>query len=183
MKLGNLTDIKVGINSSRITASNREPQLYSSDDLQVDLGSGVTTINSTHYNINDDTCIGDVVTSLVGNQLTTVISEINQGKTLNQNFAKISFDYNQIDPYYLCYLLNIDTDVQKQKETLKQGTNVPKLKPQMLREIDITLPTLSEQAKIGRIYFLALQRQKLAQQLATQEFNITLELLKKIQKN
>lgn len=178
MKLGSFTEIKVGINSSRMSNGNMpQRRIYGSEDLQADLTNGVTDLTNIGVKDSDVTQVGDVVTTLVGNQLTAVVCQLSQGLTLNQNFAKITFDIKQVNPYYLSYLLNEAIDVKKQKLILKQGSIVPKITPQMLREIEITLPSLAAQEKIGKLYYLALQRQHLTQLLSEQEFKYTLALL------
>lgn len=106
MKLGDIIDIKVGLNSSRLTTDDARQQTgYTYDDLQVDLGSGI----SDQVNL-------ELVTSLVGSQTSAIISATNRAKVLNQNFARINMDATIIDPYYLCYLLNESHDIMRQRK-------------------------------------------------------------------
>lgn len=170
MKLGDIIDIKVGLNSSRLTTDDvRQQAGYTYDDLQVDLGSGL----SDQVNL-------EIVTSLVGSQTSAIISATNRAKVLNQNFARINMDATIIDPYYLCYLLNESHDIMRQKETLKQGSTLPKITPQIIKELQVSLPPIEQQQKIGRIYYLANQQYQLMQQNAQQQHQAMMRIINTI---
>ncbi|CAH0415878.1 restriction endonuclease subunit S [Periweissella fabaria] len=170
MKLGDIIDIKVGLNSSRLTTDDvRQQAGYTYDDLQVDLGSGLSNQESL-----------EIVTSLVGSQISAIISEVNQAKVLNQNFARINMDATIIDPYYLCYLLNESHDIMRQKEALKQGSTLPKITPQIIKELQVSLPPIEQQQKIGRIYYLANQQYQLMQQNAQQQHQAMMRIINTI---
>ena len=105
----------------------------------------------------------DIVISFVGTKA-TVITESNQGKLLNQNFAKIIVDESLIDSYYFCYALNEANHIRKQKFMLMQGSNLPKMTPAILKNLRVTLPNLEKQSLIGRAYFNLCKRQYLLKQ-------------------
>lgn len=166
MKIDEVAIIKLGKNISRIPdAGLKEHVFYTFDDLNFD----ITHIDDEYLRQNRDsksnhlTRRGDIVISFVSTKA-TVITECNQGKLLNQNFAKIFIDETLINPYYFCYVLNEGNQIRRQKFMLMQGSALPKMTPAILKNLHINLPNLQKQSLIGRAYFNLCKRQYLLKQ-------------------
>jgi restriction endonuclease S subunit len=181
MKINEVAIIKVGQNVSRISDDGLKKHIfYTYDDLNFDL----THIDDEYLKHNRNsqgnhlTHTGDIVISFVGTK-STVVTENNQGKLLNQNFAKIDIDESLIDPYYFCYVLNESTHIRKQKNVLMQGTNLPKMTPSILKDLNVNLPDLQKQSFIGRVYFNLCKRQYLLKRQSELEEQFFLKLIQK----
>ncbi|HDR7347498.1 restriction endonuclease subunit S [Bacillus pacificus] len=181
MKIDEIAIIKVGQNISRISDDGlKENVFYTFDDLNFDLThmDDKYLKKKTNSQSNHLTHRGDIVISFVGTKA-TVITESNQGKLLNQNFAKIIIDELLIDPYYFCYVLNEANQIRKQKFVFMQGSNLPKMTPAILKDLHINLPNLQKQSLIGRAYFNLCKRQYLLKQQSELEEQFFLKLIQK----
>ncbi len=181
MKIDEVAIIKVGQNISRIPEEELHNNIfYTFDNLNFDL----THIDEEYVKKNKNsqsnylTYRGDIVISFVGTKA-TVITEKNQGKLLNQNFAKIIIDESLIDPYYFCYVLNEANQIRKQKFMLMQGSTLPKMTPAILKDLHVNLPELQKQLLIGRAYFNLCKRQYLLKKQSELEEQFFLELIQK----
>lgn len=186
MKFEDVITVKIGRNLSRGN-EKYDPTLvaYSYDDLIEDLDGSflnsrkLKTLNNdswTSYLSN----YGEVVFSFVSSKA-SIVSERTQGKIINQNFAKLTFDSNRIDPRYLCYLLNESQSMKKQMSISMQGSTVPKLTPGILKELEIQLPHLEKQQLVGEAYFFLKKRQSLAQKELELEYRLYLEALNQLE--
>lgn len=90
-----------------------------------------------------------------------VIDEKQEGKLITSNFAIIEFDKNKIDPFYFTWYFNEHSEIQKQLAIAMQGTIIRALSIQMLRELEIHLPSLDIQRKMGKVYKLRKRKEKL----------------------
>ncbi|MFL0252928.1 restriction endonuclease subunit S [Clostridium neuense] len=90
-----------------------------------------------------------------------VIGDQNKGKLITSNFAIIEFNKNIIDPFYFSWYFNEHPKIEKQLRVAMQGSIIRALSIQMLRELDITVPSLEKQEKIGRLYYLRKRKEKL----------------------
>lgn len=177
MKVNELAIIKVGRNISRLSDEElKEQPFYTFDDLNFDLTHIADLKHKGHAKKNHLTYTGDIVISFVGTKA-TVVTEVNQGKLLNQNFAKIMIDDTLVDPYYFCYVLNESQQIQKQKNIFMQGTNLPKMTPTILKGLEVHLPTLQKQSFIGIAYFNLCKRQYLLKRQADLEEQFFLKLI------
>lgn len=181
MKINEIAIIKVGQNVSRISDDKlKEHIIYTFDDLNFDLThiDDEYLIQNRNSQSNHLTHTGDIVISFVGTKA-TVVTEDNQGKLLNQNFAKIIIDVSLIDPYYFCYVLNESNQIRKQKLVLMQGSNLPKMTPSILKDLTVNLPNIQKQSFIGRAYFNLCKRQYLLKQQSELEEQFFLKLIQK----
>lgn len=187
MKLNNIVTMKTGKNFSRNKGSKEEVVLYTYDDLVQDLGEfasyqvdEVYQENLVKNKVNDENnylvSYGDVVFSFVSSTA-GIVSKASEGKVLNQNFAKLTIEGKQIDPYYLCYCLNQSFYLKKQLAVTMQGSTLRRLTPSSLRELDIPITNFSKQQLIGHAYFSLLKRQYLLEQKMNQEKDFVLMLL------
>lgn len=83
------------------------------------------------------------------------------GKVIPSNFAFIELDTHKVNPNYFAWYFNEHPDVERQLKIAMQGTILRALSVQMLRELDIILPPINVQKKIGRIYTLQKKKEKL----------------------
>lgn len=179
MKINKIAIIKVGQNFSRISDDAlKEHIFYTFDDLNFDLTHMDDEYSKQNRNSQSNhlTHRGDIVISFVGTKA-AVITESNQGKLLNQNFAKIIMDESLIDPYYFCYILNEANQIRKQKLVLMQGSNLPKMTPAILKNLHVNLPNLQNQSLIGRAYFNLCKRQNLLKKQSELEEQFFLKLI------
>lgn len=186
MKLEDIVTVKIGRNISRINEkSNPNLVTYSYEDLMEDLdGSYLDSQDSSESGNSKHmdgyfSSAGDVIFSFVSSKA-GIVSELNQGKMINQNFAKLIIKSEQLDKRYLCYMLNEAYSVKKQMAISMQGSNVPKLTPAILKEFEIKLPALDKQRMIGKAYFFLRKRQALAKKQAELEEKLYLEVLMRL---
>lgn len=89
------------------------------------------------------------------------VSEKQIGKVIPSNFAFIELDVNKVNPAYFSWYFNEHTDIEKQLQVAMQGTVLRALSVQMLRELEIILPPIDVQRKIGKIYLLQKKKERL----------------------
>jgi restriction endonuclease S subunit len=186
MKLEDMVTVKIGRNLSRGDEKNNPNVVaYSYEDLIQDLdGSFLDSKAADYSEISHDengylSRTGEVVFSFVSSKA-GIVSDANRGKILNQNFAKLMIEHDGLDSSYLCYALNESYSMKKQMAISMQGSTVPKLTPSILKELELTLPTLAKQRTIGKAYFYLRKQQALAKQQAKLEEQLYLEMLRKL---
>lgn len=187
MKLEDIVTVKIGRNLSRGNEKNDLTVVaYSYEDLINDLdGSFLDSPassdrgNSNHKKDGYLSSVGDVVFSFVSSKA-GIVSDFNQGKIINQNFAKLIIQSEHLDKHYLCYALNESHAVKKQMAFSMQGSTVPKLTPAILKGLEIKLPRIEKQRTIGTAYFSWRKRQALAKKQAELEEQLFLEVLKQL---
>lgn len=189
MKLEEMVTVKVGKNISRVSEIHHpSSETYSYEDLTDDLDGLYLDSTSIPSNKKEDkkdvqlSSVGDVVFSFVSSKA-AIVSRENAGKIINQNFAKLMIEYNQLDPTYLCYALNESKSMKKQMAISMQGSTIPKLTPAILKSLHMTLPSIETQQAIGQAYLMLKKRITLAKKQAELEEKLCLEVLKKIDKS
>jgi restriction endonuclease S subunit len=181
MKLEDVVTVKIGKNLSRGSEKDDVTLVaYSYDDLQNDLdGFYLESKTSTSHDEGYLSNAGEVVFSFVSSKA-GIVSNTNQGKIINQNFAKLIIEHERLDSRYLCYALNESSSMKKQMAISMQGSTVPKLTPSILKELEIKLPTLEKQRTIGKAYFYLKKQQALVKKQAELEEQLYLEILRKL---
>lgn len=187
MKLDDIVTVRIGKNLSRGNEKNNLTLIaYSYEDLINDLDglflkSQVSNSFIGKANHNDDylCSVGDVVFSFVSSKA-GIVSDSNQGKIINQNFAKLIIEHDYLDSRYLCYVLNEAYSIKKQMAISMQGSIVPRINPTILKQLEIKLPSIEKQRMIGRAYFIFRKRLALAKKQAELEEHLFLEVLKKL---
>lgn len=187
MKLEDIVIVKIGRNLSRGNEKNDLTlDAYSYEDLIKDLDGSFLESKVSPYSANLNhkdgylSRAGDVVFSFVSSKA-GIVSDLNQGKIINQNFAKLIIRYDLLDSRYLCYVLNESYSMKKQMAISMQGSTVPKLTPAILKELEIKLPSMGKQRTIGKAYFFLRKRQALAKKQAELEEQLYLEVLKQLE--
>jgi restriction endonuclease S subunit len=185
MKLEDVVTVKIGRNLSR---GNEKSDLtlvaYSYENLISDLDglfldSKTSIINHENHIDGYLSSAGEVVFSFVSSKA-GIVSDVNQGKIINQNFAKLIIEHDGLDSSFLCYALNESSSMKKQMAISMQGSTVPKLTPAILKELEINLPPLEKQRTIGKAYFYLRKQQALAKKQADLEEQLYLEVLRKL---
>jgi restriction endonuclease S subunit len=186
MKLEDIVTVRVGKNLSRGNEKNDLTLVaYSYEDLTSDLDGSFLDSQPSSYrgipNVKDSylSSPGDVVFSFVSSKA-GIVSDLNQGKIINQNFAKLVITYDQLDSSYLCYALNESYSMKRQMAISMQGSTIPKLTPAILKELEIKLPSIEKQRMIGKSYFFLKKRQALVKKQAKLEEQLYLEVLKQL---
>ncbi|WP_144486984.1 restriction endonuclease subunit S [Bacillus pumilus] len=184
MKLEQIITIKMGKNQSRRNErADNSLSTYSYEDLMKDLdGAYLDSIvdekDSTLLTVDPYlTNVCDVVFSFVSS-IAGIVSNETQGKVMNQNFAKLMIETEELDKQYLCYVLNESQFMKKQMTISMQGSTVPKLTPGIFRGLEVQLPSIEKQQMIGKAYFHFRKRQALMKKQAKLEEQLFLEVLK-----
>ncbi|MFI3211325.1 MAG: hypothetical protein R3Y64_09810, partial [Peptostreptococcaceae bacterium] len=111
-----------------------------------------------------------------------VISKEHTKKIIPSNFAYVVLNKRKIDPYYFTWYFNEHPQIKKVLQVATQGSSLRALSVQMLRELDIELIDIKSQKKIGQIYHLNLQKERLLKEKLDLEKklynNISLNILK-----
>jgi|SRR5690625_171932 len=186
MKLEDIVTVKVGANISRLKDEEYQSvDTYSYDDLIEDLNGlfldSKTEIDSENP-LNESTHLsqcGELIFSFVSSKA-SIVSEKNASKIINQNFAKLFIDHEQLDPRYLCYILNESHEIKRQMAISMQGSTVRKLTPLTLKGLEIKLPSIAKQHTIGKAYLSIKKHHALAKKQAELEEKLYFEVLKKI---
>ncbi|RKL65084.1 restriction endonuclease subunit S [Salipaludibacillus neizhouensis] len=186
MKLEDIITVKIGRNLSRGKGKNDLTLVvYSYEDLMNDLDGSFLDSKASSYSGNSNhrdgylSRSGDVIFSFVSSKA-GIVSDLNQGKIINQNFAKLTIEHDHLDRNYLCYTLNESYSIKKQMAISMQGSIVPKLTPAILKKLEINLPSIEKQRTIGKAYLSLRKRQALAKKEAQLEEKLYLEILKQL---
>ncbi|KXZ17882.1 restriction endonuclease subunit S [Bacillus nakamurai] len=186
MRLEDIVTVKIGRNLSRGSEKNDLTLIaYTYEDLMNDL-NGSFLDSQASFEAGQSThkesylsSAGDVVFSFVSSKA-GIVSDLHHGKIINQNFAKLMIEHDDLDSRYLCYALNESHAMKKQMAISMQGSTVPKLTPAILKELEIKLPSIEKQRTIGKAYFFLRKRQALAKKQAELEEQLYLEALKRL---
>ncbi len=105
---------------------------------------------------------GLVLISLTG-QRAVALQQEHAGKLIPSNFAIIE-PTSELHPDYLEWFINEHPDCRKQLKIATQGTSVTSLSIQMLRTLEIILPPMDDQVKIGSVHRLLHRKNRLLQE-------------------
>src|SRR5699024_6480305 len=165
MKLEDIVTVKVGKNISRVSEKHDLTlATYTYENLMDDLDGLVLNSNASDHSVNfseQDNHLskpGEVVFSFVSSKA-AIVSDVNKGKIINQNFAKLIIEHKQLDHSYLCYVLNESHSMKKQMAISMQGSTVRKLTPAILKSLEMKIPNMDKQEKIGKSYLKLKKRQ------------------------
>lgn len=184
IKMDELVTFSAGTNISRL---KEDVPLYSIDDFEDDFKT------SYEYQENDNALSdikdnvlrkGDVIFSVMRNKV-GIVSEKNEGKFMTSNFVKCQFDKGKLYPWYFCYLINESTSITQQIKKMQQGilTSINRLTISSIKDLEFELEEYEMQKQIGELYRNILIREKLALKQIECMKQITLEIIKKIEKN
>ncbi|MBU5336579.1 restriction endonuclease subunit S [Intestinibacter bartlettii] len=77
---------------------------------------------------------------------------------LNQRVGKVVYNKNKVDKYYLHYLLATNS-VKKQLEARASGTRQRNISPENIYDIEVDIPDIAIQEKIGRLLYSLEEKQ------------------------
>lgn len=170
MKLEKLGKVNHGLTISRITAKPDEQQeeipLFTIQDLNIEIGSYDLKSEEKTVPVSQETFDKSLLSkeNVVVVGLTVhkayVIEKHHVGKIIPSNFAYIYFDESKIDLNYFTWYFNEHPNVKKQLQVATQGSIIMALSVQMLRELEIDLPSIDMQIKLGKIYELRRRKEK-----------------------
>lgn len=171
MKIDVIGKVTHGATLSRIEAKSYDDfdtySIFTMQDLSREIGqySGKEEIQKADICKNkfDSLYLSKINMTIIGltSYKSIVINENHNNKLITSNFAMIEFDESKIDPFYFTWYFNEHPEIQKQLTIAMQGTIIRALSIQMLRELDIPLPPLDIQRKIGSMYKLKKRKEKL----------------------
>jgi len=118
---------------------------------------------------------GLVLISLTG-QRAVALQQEHVGKLIPSNFAIIE-PLRELHPDYLEWFINEHPDCRRQLKIATQGSSVTALSIQMLRTLDIILPPMDVQMKIGSIHRLLHRKNQLLQERMVWEQQYIKQLL------
>ena len=162
--------LSIGLTLSRIEAKPGEAfqgfELFTMQELNKETGNNDVKIQSQFIKVSEkrlkDLTLskqGMVVIGLTSYKA-FVITKAYEHRVIPSNFAYLQCDEG-IDPDYVAWYFNEHPQIQKQLTLAMQGSIIRALSVQMLRELKIEVPPLALQQKLGSIYRLQSQRQKL----------------------
>lgn len=105
---------------------------------------------------------GLVLISLTG-QRAVALKQEHEGKLIPSNFAIIE-PTEFLHPDYLEWFINEHPECRRQLKIATQGSIVTALSIQMLRTLEIILPPMVDQVKIGRVHKLLHRKNRLLQE-------------------
>ncbi|OME34930.1 restriction endonuclease subunit S [Paenibacillus odorifer] len=105
---------------------------------------------------------GWVLISLTG-QRAVALKQEHVGKLIPSNFAIIE-PTGVLSPDYLEWYINEHPQCRKQLKVATQGSSVAALSIQMLRTLEIILPPMADQIRVGSVYRLLHRKNRLLQE-------------------
>lgn len=171
MKLEKLGKVNHGLTTSRITAKPDEQReeipLFTIQDLNIEMGSydlkseGKTiTVSKNNFDKNLLSRENAIVVGLTVHRA-CVIEKHHVGKIIPSNFAYMYLDESKIDSNYFTWYFNEHPNIKRQLQIAMQGAmGIKALSVQMLRELEIELPSIEIQRKLGKIYELRRRKEK-----------------------
>lgn len=171
IELGSVSEIVSGFNVARLPINERDRR-YSNADFEHDF-----------YRMK----LADSSNSIIYRQASgsshmsaAILSDENKDKFISQAFSIMKVNQERLNPWYLCWLLNESKNIEKQFSIRLQGSVITRLSAQQLKQVEIALPSMDEQEKIGKLYATALYQFHLETTHATHKLNGILSVLKKV---
>lgn len=170
MKVEKLGKVSHGITLSRVEArpgeKNKAYKLFTMQDLSKEIGQYGLKVEVQEVSINIDKFDKSLLSreGLVLIGLTSykaiVIEQQHKNKIIPSNFAILELDLNLVEPFYFTWCFNENPEIEKRLQVAMQGTIIKALSIQMLRELEIPIPPLDIQKKIGKVYELKKRKEK-----------------------
>lgn len=184
-KITNLVKFISGSPQFRINETKQEDApsyiFYSQLELNEDL-TGVYSTKDEKREIRtfDEVNLveeGDVIFSLISGTA-SIVGKEHEGYLYTQNYVKI-VPSEKLDSRYLVYLINESIEIKKQFAIGLQGSQVMKYTLSQVKDLYISsLPDISKQRLIGRLYFNQLRINSLKVRVADHESKILLKKLR-----
>lgn len=175
-----LMELKNGVNLSRGTVTVLDSLIYTNENLEKDLVCSNNVISKESLDLDPWSLkAGNIVINLVTGR-SSVVSEKNVGKTIKNVFAccKILDPVYLLDPWFFCYYINESKTFKDAQKAGLIGGGVRPLSIKDLQVLQIKLPTIETQKKIGNFYkklcrynFLSNEKQELITSLLINQIN------------
>lgn len=181
MKLKDLVSIESGLNSRKI--KEKSVELYSISDFRTDLKSNFEErINRSLRKNNSVLRKGDIIMSLQDFKVALVSSK-NDGKFFSQRYVKlIPKNLSKIKILYLLFAINESVDIKRQINSLLEGSVLKLLKMNNVENIDIQLPSMEYQKRIGKYYKLLKEKEYLTEKKMSILNGLSIEYLNNLNK-
>ena len=182
VRLGEVCEIKSGLILARKESKNRTPHKYNIFTLKSFLQDGFIDkkmldsmftekpLDSTYL-----TQKGDIIIRLSKPYTATLINKATENLVFTSNFICVQSS-EVIYPEYLLWVLN-STFIQEELRKSSFGSNYEMVKASTYANLEIELPSLDHQYKMGELYKLSLQEIQLLELLAKQKRTYTNSLL------
>lgn len=169
VQLGELAEIVSGSNIVRLSESQQDRK-YTTADFEHDF--------YTMKLANPQNAIIYQQSSSMPHMSAAILSDANKEKVISQIFAIIRIDVSRLNPWYLCYLLNQSQEVAHKCSQCLQGSVIARLSAQLMRQVEITLPDMAMQKKMGQLYATALYQHYLEVMQANRKLDGVLSVLR-----
>lgn len=166
--LGEVADIVSGYNVARLSEADQDRK-YSNADFEHDF-----------YQMKLASPSNPIIyrqSMAEHNMSATIIADDNQDKFISQVFSIMKVNTEKLNPWYLCYLLNESDIIARQCNVLLQGSVIARLSAYQLKQMQIPLPPVEEQERIGKLYATALYQYYLETTISGKKLQGILSLL------
>lgn len=147
-----------GVNLSRIESekSGKEYRFYTAQLHQIDDWQPEVIVSDKEQVVKSTTLLkvtreNDVIINLA-NAKAVLVKQEHAGRILGNNFVKVELDVTRVSPLFWIWHFNESKAIAQQKSFVLQGSTVPKLTLQMVRQFELDLPGLKKQQAIGELY-------------------------------
>ena len=178
MKLIDIADVSLGTILTRVKPQNELADCLEIDTITMQDLSYVagysdymwSTLLSKISKQKKDKCLltkeSDVVIGL-SSQNSMVITKERANKLLLSNFCLVRIKNQELlDPHYFVWLINECKSLNKQLTGSMQGSAYVKMfSLDTIRNLDIDLPAIDVQRKIGKIYSLGIEKDRLSKRM------------------
>lgn len=175
MKISQIASLKVGVNP--VNYKGEKQDWYSLKDLEVDLlnnygQTGYYDLKQQKQTNSNLTFAGELIFGVVKNKVALILPQ-HADKLLGINFIKITLDLTQVDPWYFMYYINESNQFKHQLFINITNSNIKRITGKQFAACQISLPVLSKQVIIGKLYQLKLKHDL----LVNEENNLIKQLL------
>lgn len=164
MKLNEILNMTSGPNSSRIKDGYKNIPRYFVTDLEDDLLQVPNESHPLESELKEPifTREGDLLISII-KEKAAVVGKGREGFILTSGFIRCEYDKNILDPWFFCYFFNQSNavDMEIHFRSGMPGLGSYHLNAKTIGEIEIDLPTLEKQKKLGRLYKDCLNQMRL----------------------
>lgn len=186
MKLNELSSVRTGLVLSRKEAKTadksheyRQLNLKSvSDDGTINIDETIPFYASEKLSQNYLTQIGDIVVKTSEPYTAAFITEEYEGLVIPSHFVVVRVDEATTLPQYIAWYLNKDR-IKKAFRMSCTGT-LKQIKPSMVGETDIKLPTLERQRQVVELYEISRQEIELLERQIRQKEGYYKALINKV---
>lgn len=169
IQLGELAEIVSGSNIVRLSESQQDWK-YTTADFEHDF--------YTMKLADPQNAVIYQQSSSMPHVSAAILSDANKEKIISQIFAIIRIDVSRLNPWYLCYLLNQSQIVAQQCNRCLQGSVIARLSAQQMKQVEIPLPDMEMQQKMGQLYVTALYQHYLEVMQANRKLDGVLSVLR-----